>query len=106
MRECVCIVGTTCMLCLHLERRACGAISHGNQYRGREVGGDEGGVRGGAIGKESRLSPVINRGNPRRVVCVCVLWGRPGFIQKNTDCLASGEGRQLSVLINASQRAH
>lgn len=71
-------------------------------------GGAEGG--GGKIGKESRLSPVINGGESRvGGPCVCVYVCKLGedldSLRKNTDCLASGESRQLSVLIKASQPA-
>lgn len=74
-------------------------------------------MRGGAerggkkkIGKESRLSPVINGGESRvGGPCVCVYVCKLGedldSLRKNTDCLASGESRQLSVLIKASQPA-
>lgn len=88
-----------------------GVISHGNQWT-REWEGGERGIEGGGkkkIGKESRLSPVINGGIPARRK------GRRGrrvaqgkdldSLRKNTACLAWRESRQLSILIKASQPA-
>lgn len=69
----------------------------GNERRG---GGGGGRIK---IGKESRLSPVINGGIPT--------WreGEEGedldSLRKNTACLARRESRQLSILIKASQPA-
>lgn len=51
-------------LCLHLLKGARRAISHGNRWTGELEGGGAGGAKKKKIGKESRLSPVINGGIP------------------------------------------
>lgn len=99
-RSWACSAGATCSPCLRWENGTWSNISR-QSMRGGAGGGEEKSVR-----KAGYLLSLMGGIPGRWAGCVRKLGEDLDSLRKNTDCLASGESRQLSVLIKASQPAH